>query len=136
MLITGTLYYNDDGFRYEKAIEGFDTSKKADAVNQDMADAIAFALYGKTVFEDIVREGKPVPLIDLNIDCGGKKTRVVRQPRYVQEQSFGGGRPSPEQFNIQADTPKLQTVQADEFFKRVKECIDMSFDEFAAYCKG
>ncbi len=32
--------------------------------------------------------------------------------------------------------PKLKTVTGDEFFKLVRGCIDMTFDEFAAWCKG
>ena len=28
------------------------------------------------------------------------------------------------------------TVTGDEFFKLVRDCIDMTFDEFAAWCKG
>ena len=134
MIIKGTLYYKGI-ITVEEKFEGFDTSKKGE-VNPDVADSIAFALYGKTVFNDITKLSKGVPLIDLEIACGDKKTRVVRQPRYVAMESYGAGRPSPEQWNIQDGTPKLQTLTADEYFKRVKDCIDMDYDAFAAFCKG
>ena len=135
MIIKGTLYYKDV-ITIEDKFEGFDTSKKGADLDRDVADSIAFALYGKTVFTEITKLSKGVPLIDLEIECGGKKTRVVRQPRYVAMESYGAGRPSPEQWNIQDGTPKLQTLTADEFFKRVKDCIDMDYEEFAAFCKG
>ena len=134
MIIKGTLYYKGI-ITVEDKFDGFDTSKKGE-INPDVADSIAFALYGKTVFNDITKLSKGVPLIDLEIECGGKKTRVVRQPRYVAMESYGAGRPSPEQWNIQDGTPKLQTLNADEYFKRVKDCIDMDYDAFAAFCKG
>lgn len=137
MIITGKLYLDDSGFKFEKPVTGFDTAAKAESVDKDVADAIAFALYGKTVFEDITAPGRLVPLIDLNIECCGKKTRIVRQPRYVAMEHWGAGRPSPEQFNIQPeDAPKLKTVTGDEFFKLIAGCIDMTFDEFAAWCRG
>lgn len=134
MLIKGTLYYKgvvtvEDKFE-------FDTANKGAAVDPDVADSVAFALYGKTVFNDVTKLSKGVPLIDLEIACGDKKTRVVRQPRYVAMEHWGAGRPSPEQFNIQDGTPKLQTLTGDEFFKRLKDCIDMDHEEFAAFCKG
>ena len=135
MIINGTLYYKDV-ITIEDKFEGFDTSKTGAAFDPDVADSIAFALYGKTVFNEITKLSKGVPLIDLEIECGGKKTRVVRQPRYVAMESYGAGRPSPEQWNIQDGTPKLQTLTGDEFFKRVKDCIDMDYEEFAAFCKG
>ena len=135
MIIKGTLYYKDV-ITIEDKFEGFDTSKKDADLDHDVADSIAFALYGKTVFTEITKLSKGVPLIDLEIECGGKKTRVVRQPRYVAMESYGAGRPSPEQWNIQDGTPKLQTLNADEYFKRVKDCIDMDYDAFAAFCKG
>ena len=137
MIITGKLYLDDGGFKYEKQVDAIDTAKKAEAVDKDTADAIAYALYGKTVFEEITAPGRPIPLIDLNIECGGKKTRVVRQPRYVAMEHYGAGRPSPEQYNIHAEgMPKLKTVTGNEFFELVKDCIDMTFDEFAAWCRG
>ena len=137
MIISGKLYVDDGGFKYEKPVAPIDTAKKAEGLDKDTADAIAFAFYGKTVYEDIAAPGRPVPLVDVNVECGGKKTRVVRQPRYVQGDESGRGRPSPEQFNIHTeDMPKLKTVTGDEFFKLVKDCIDMTFDEFAAWCKG
>ena len=137
MIITGKLYLDDGGFKFEKPVEGFDTAKKAEAVDKDVADAIAYALYGTTVFEEITAPGRLVPLIDLNIKRGRKTTRVVRQPRYIQGDESGRGRPSPEQYNIQLpDAPKLKTVNSEEYFELIKGCIDKTFDQFAAWCKG
>ena len=134
MLIVGTIEYNNNGNISEEKLR-IDTANSDSSVSKDVYDAVAFALYGKTVFEEIVRPEKGVPMIALQITCNGKSVRIVRQPHYVREAALGSAYLTEELFSLATEEMQYDSLSAEKYYEMIKDYIDMSYEDFAKYCK-
>jgi len=139
MLIEGHVSYLINGEIKEETIK-IDTTEQNAGISEDIADVVSFALFGKTVFRDIPREDKGIPLIILRVSCGDNEALVVRQPEYIQVTHFGSKRLSKEVFEIQdKDDPEnaeAPSLSAEEYFKRLDKYMDMTYDDFRAFCRS
>lgn len=135
MLITGTIEYNKNGTLTEKHV-GIDTSVKPSSLERDICDAVSFALYGKTVFCDIVCAETGVPLITLNIDCKGKSVYIIRQPQYLKETHFGNTYLNQELFALKTQDVEYESLSAEKYYALLGDYVDLSCDEFASYCRS
>ena len=136
MIIEEHVVYNKNGETNDKTIR-IDTSLKGAEISEDIADAVSFALFGKTVFRDIVREDTGVLFITLRISNCDKEAYVVRQPEYVQVTHFGSKTLNKEVFGIndKSDSENTETpyLSAEEYFKQLDKYIDMKCDDFKAF---
>ena len=64
MKIEGTLEYNNNG-TITKETFLIDTASPSSDITRDQYDAVAYALFGKTIFQDIIKVEKGVPSIIL-----------------------------------------------------------------------
>ena len=134
MIITGTIEYNNNGSLSEKKVN-IDTAKKNSNVSRDVYDAVAFALYGKTVFQEIVRPEKGVPMIALQITRNGKSVRIVRQPQYIRETALGSTYLTKGLFSLATEEMQYDSLSAEKYYEMIKDYIDMSYEDFSKYCK-
>ena len=134
MLIKGTIEYNKNGYLSEENIN-IDTTKKNSDVSRDVYDAVAFALYGKTIFQEIVRPERGVPLISLHITSNGKSAMIGRQPQYVKETALGSIYLTKELFSLATEETQFDSLTAEKYYEIIKAYIDMSYEEFSKYCK-
>ena len=135
MHIKGTVEYNKQGAVTDEKFE-IDTNKKETGISKGAYDAISFALFGKTVFHDIIEPEKGVPLIILEITCKEKAAYVVRQPEYIKETHFGKKYLNKELFSLKIGDVEYKSLSDEKYHDLLKECIDMSFDDFSAYCRS
>ena len=134
MLIYGTIEYNNNGSITEEKLK-IDTANTDSSVSKDVYDAVAFALYGKTVFQEIVRLEKGVPMIALQITCNGKSVRIVRQPQYVRETALGSTYLTKELFSLATEETQFDSLSAEKYYEIIKAYIDMAYEDYAKYCK-
>ena len=134
MKIDGIIEYNKNGVLSEEKVH-IDAIKSLSNIDEDICDAVAFALFGKTVFNEIIRPEKGIPRIFLNIECAGKVVMLVRQPGYVGETELGTKTLVHELFSLSTDEKKYPTLSAEKYFKEIGRFIDLSFVEFANQCK-
>ena len=135
MIIEGHIVYNKNGVINDKTIR-IDTSLQSSEISEDIADAVSFALFGKTVFRDIVREVTGVPFISLIIDCNGNETIVQREPAYSRETHFGNRYTSEELFSLHINDTDYDKLSKEKYYELLNGVIDMSYDEFAAFAKA
>ena len=133
MFIEGHVSYLINGEPKEERIR-INTAEKSVEISEDIADAVSFALFGKTVFRDIPREDKGIPYIVLRVSCGDSEAFVVRQPEYINVTHFGSKSLNKEVFGIRdKDNPEnaeAPSLSAEEYFKRLDNYMDMTYDEF------
>ena len=134
MLIFGTIEYNNNGNISEERLK-IDTANTDSSVSKDVYDAVAFALYGKTVFQEIVRLDKGVPMIALQITRNGKSVRIVRQPQYIRETALGSTYLTKGLFSLATEEMQYDSLSAEKYYEMIKDYIDMSYEDFSKYCK-
>ena len=134
MIINGTVEYNNNGELTEKKI-CIDTGSKTIENDEYIYDAVSFALYGKTIYHNIVSSDTGVPLIILRVECKGKSAYLVRQPQYYRETHFGTRYLSKEVFSIKTETEEHDALSSEAYYKLLDKYIDMSFDEFSDYTR-
>ena len=134
MLIFGTIEYNNNGNISEERLK-IDTANTDSSVSKDVYDAVAFALYGKTVFQEIVRPEKGVPMIALQITCNGESVRIVRQPQYIRETALGSTYLTKGLFSLATEEMQYDSLSAEKYYEMIKDYIDMSYEDFSKYCK-
>ena len=83
MIVDGFIDYGRKGVEDDIVIY-IDTSTKHNLSN-DAADAISFALFGKTVFRGILEQDKGVPVIVLKFVCDGGTVYTVTRTQRLQE---------------------------------------------------
>ena len=110
-----------------------DTAKINSNVSREICDAVAFALYGKTVFQEIVRPENGVPMIALQITCNGKSVRIVRQPQYVRDTALGSTYLTKELFSLATEEAQFDSLSAEKYYEIIKAYIDMSYEDFSKY---
>ena len=147
MIIDGYIEYNNNGILTEKNFN-IDTSIVADEKDCDICDAVSFALFGKTVFNEIVQEEKGVPTISLKIQNKGKSIEVFREPEFWQKTFFGSVYLSEEEFGITTENDKYSTnelaletgeykpLTGEKYYALLNDYIDISYDEFVLMCKS
>ena len=135
MIIEGHVVYNKNGEINDMTMR-IDTSLKGAEISEDIADAVSFALFGKTVFRDIVREDTGVPLISLIINCNGNEIIVQREPTYIRETHFGSRYTSDELFSLHINDTDYDTLPKEKYYELLNGIIDMSYDEFVAIAKA
>ena len=112
-----------------------DTSKKDSAVSEYTYDAVAFSLYGKTVFHDIINDEKGLPAAFFEITCNGKTAHIARKPQYMRVTDLGTKYLKKELFSF-SNKDNVVPLSAEKYYELIKDYIDMSFEEFTAYCKS
>ncbi len=117
----------------EKA--SIDTSKKPSGISEEVCDAVAFALFGKTIFRDILDNKKGPPFILLTVDCKGKTVNLVRKPKYMRETGLGTQYLTKELFSLKTDNDDYPSLSAARYYELLKDHIDMTFDDFSEYCR-
>ncbi len=88
MIIKGFIMYDCIEGLPEKDVS-IDTSKRIAACDRDVCDDVSFAMFGKTVFNDLLRKEKGVPEISLTIECKGNTVHIFRKPQYLRVTYFG-----------------------------------------------
>ena len=134
MFIKGIVEYNDNGAVSEEKID-MDTTMLRVGENKDLLDAVAFALYGKTIFKEIVREGKGVPLICLEIKDKGKTFYVVRKPEYIRKTAFGNKYLTKEMFSLKTEDAEYESLSDEKYYTLLKELISLSYEDFVSLCQ-
>ena len=134
MIIEGMIQYNNNGELTEKKI-CVDTGSKTIENDEYIYDAVSFALYGKTIYHNIVSSDTGVPLITLRVECKGKSAYLVRQPQYYRETYFGTRYLSKEVFSIKTETEEHEALSSEAYYKLLDKYIDMSFNEFSDYTR-
>lgn len=132
MKIDAFIEWDWNGSQEEASI---DTSEKCSGISADVYDAISFALFGKTLFRDVVDPEKGPPFIFLTITCKGKNVCVARKPQYMRETAFGSRYLTEELFSLKTDEEDYPSLSADRYYELLKDHIDMTFDDFSAYCR-
>ena len=135
MKIKGIVEYNNNGIIMDEKFD-IDTTVAAFAMSDAVADAISFALFGKTVYQPIVRAEKGVPLIVMEIIGERDSITIVRQPQYMRETAFGSRYLSKEVFSIKTEKEEYPELSSEKYFTLLSGYIDLSYDEFSAYCRS
>lgn len=135
MLINGSIEYNNNGVRAEKEVY-IDTSQFTSELDHDICDAVAFALFGKTIFREIVQSDKGVPLIILNIKNKEKMAHVVRQPEFLRKTELGSTYLAKELFSIKIENVEYDSLEEKRYYELLSDYVDISYDEFSKNCKG
>ena len=135
MKITGTIEFNNNGALSEEKVS-LDTEKRDPVVNENVYEAVSFALYGKTVFHDIVRPETGVPMISLSISCGDKKVAIVRQPQYVRETAMGSNYLTKELFSFSTDDMQYGALSSETYYQMIHDYLDMSYEKFVGFCRA
>ena len=135
MIIKGFVEYNNNG-AFKKITVDFDTEKDCSPLEANICDAIAFALYGKTIYNDVVCHEAGVPFIALNIECNSKAFYVARQPEYMRKTDLGSSYLAKELFSLKTETKEYDSLQKDEYFNILKDYIDMPFEAFVSIIKS
>lgn len=131
MKIEGIIEYNNNG-AISNIDVNVDTSTSLSKVDKNVLDAISFALYGKTIFNDVINE-KGVPLIALNIKDKG--VYVVRQPEYLRETHFGTKYLRKDVYSLRTDNEEYESLTEEKYYSLLNNYVDISYDEFVAKCK-
>ena len=135
MIIKGLVEYNNNGALTEKRFE-FDTTSKSAKPDYDICDAIAFTVYGKTIYQNIINPDLGVPFISINLECNGKIANVVRQPEYLRRTAFGTTYLTKEIFSIETENTEYNSLSCEKYYELLKEYVDISFDEFVSIFKS
>ena len=133
MIVQGAIEYNNNGVLTRKNVD-IDTSKN-NSCEKDVCDAISFALYGKTVFNDIISSEFGVPLIALTVENNGGVVRVTRQPQYTRITHFGTEYLSGELFILETKDAVYDSISSEKYYELMKEYADKTYEEFASYCR-
>ena len=128
MIIKGIINYNNNGVLTDKTVE-IDTDKQYQDISEDVCDAVSFALYGKTIYRDIINTDTGVPTIILSVECGGKTVYIVRQPQYIRETNFGTRYLSKEVLSLKTDQEEYESLSEDKYYKLINKYINISYDE-------
>lgn len=135
MFIKGTIEYdNNIALTQENFI--IDTSKKDSDVSEYTYDAVAFSLYGKTVFHDIINDEKGLPAAFFQITCNGKTAHIARKPQYMRVTDLGTKYLTKELFSFSNEKDDYASLSAEKYYELIKDYVDMSFEDFTAYCKS
>ena len=135
MIIKGFVEYNNNG-AFKKITVDFDTEKDCSPLEANICDAIAFALYGKTIYNEIVRPEMGVPFIALNIECNSKAFYVARQPEYSRNTALGTTYLTKELFSIKTKSAEYDSLSEEKYYEVLKEYLDISFNEFVSFLKS
>ena len=98
-------------------------------------DLVAYALYGETIFENILRDDLGVPLIVLEIKTNKGSFSVVRQPEYLRETHFGTRYLAKEVLGYKEDQTEYPSLSKETYNELLKSKLDLSFEEFKALVK-
>ena len=131
----GFVEYNNNGALAKKTVD-VDTELDCSKIENDICDAIAFALYGKTIYNDIVRPEVGVPFIALNIEYNSKAIYIARQPEYIRSTHFGSTYLAEGLHSIKTEAMEYDSLQEEEYFSILKDYIDITFEEFASSFKA
>ena len=134
MKIKGFIEYNNSA-SFKKITVDFDTEKDCSQTGTDVFDAIAYALYGKTIYNEIVRIEMGVPFIALNIECNSKAFYVARQPEYLRNTAPGTTYLTKELFSIKTESAEYDALSEEKYYEILKEYLDISFNEFVSFLK-
>lgn len=129
MIIKGVIQYNNNGKLTDKEVY-IDTTIINAQIDLDVCDAVAFALYGKTVYKDIVREDIGVPFIVLDVSSGDKNVHVVRQPEYDRVTHFGTKYLAKELFALKTEKEEYDSLSSEHYYALISDYVDVSFEEF------
>ena len=135
MLIKGFIEYNNNA-SFKKIAVDFDTEKDCSQMGTDAFDAIAYALYGKTIYNEIVRPENGVPFIALNIECNSKAFYVARQPEYSRKTELGTTYLTKEILSIKTESAEYDSLSEEEYYEILKEYLDISYNEFVSFFKS
>ena len=110
----------------------FDTDASAYLLENDLCDAVAFALYGKTVYQEIyVPETGVLVIAYLTIECKGKTLSVTRRPGHWRKTIMGNIYFMEDFFFIR----DVGEVSCEKYYELMDEHLDRSFDEFVTIAK-
>ncbi len=132
MKIKGTISYWD-GSEVKVAIESEEQFSAAG--DQDIIDAVSYALFGKTVYHEIIHPKKGPPLIILSIENNGREVYIVRQPQYPRETHFGTKYLSKDVCSIKTEKEEYDSLDPEKYYMMLDEFLDISEDDFALKCK-
>ena len=135
MLIKGTIEYNNNRKLIERQV-CIDTNVKSSTIDHDICDAVAFALYGKTIFSDIVSSDKGLPTVFLKIDCKEKSVYTVRRPQYQKVTHFGTKYIEQELFSLKTKDAEYKSMSDEKYYALIGDFVDLSYDEFVLYCRS
>ena len=135
MIIKGFVEYNNNGAFAKKTVD-VDTESNCSKIENDICDAIAYALYGKTIYNDIVRPEVGVPFIALNIEYNSKAIYIARQPEYIRATNLGSIYLAKGLYSIKTEAMEYVSLQDEEYYSILKDYIDITFEEFASSFKA
>jgi len=137
VLISGTIEYTKTtGETYEKKVQ-INTDEICNEKNNDILDAVAFALYGKTIFKEIVRLEPGLPFIVLTINSKNGTAVVGRKPEHYRVTHFGTEYNAKEYFSLTVNGIDYnEDLSAEQYYQLLNEYLDLSYDEFVAYCRS
>ena len=99
---------------------------------EDVFDAVSYALFGKTIFHEIINSKKGPPLIILTIESKGKEVYIVRKPQYLRVTHFGSKYLTKDICSIKTEEEEFDSLNPEEYYKMLEPFLDISYDDFAA----
>ena len=131
MRIEGTLEYNNNG-TITKETFLIDTAAPSSDITRDQYDATAYALFGKTIFQDIIKVEKGIPVIVLEFVYREKKITVIRQPRHWYEDSMGALCPAAEKSALKTETEEYLDLTPEKYYNLLKGYLPITYHDFAS----
>ena len=132
MRVKGFIVYD----MLEETRVDFDLQIDNSLATQDKAvvDAVSFALFGKTIFNDIFAK-KMVPYVILEICDGKENICLVRQPEYIRTTSMGKECLRKGVFSIKIGELEYDGLSSDKYYELLNPHLNISYEEFKSLCK-
>ncbi len=131
MIIEGFVDYGHRGVDDDKLID-IDTSMPPQLDN-DAADAVSFALFGKTVFRDISQQKTGVPTVALKLLCDDAAVFLIRRPPCALQTENGVCRHEELFSATTCRNGEIPDLSPEEYYDLLDKHFKMTYEDFVAY---
>ena len=131
MIIDGFVDYGRRGTDDDKLID-IDTSRPPQLDN-DAADAVSFALFGKTVFRDIFQQEAGIPTVALSLFCEDVTVFLVRRPPCTRQKENGVCRHEELFSATTCGNGEIPDLSPEEHYDLLNKHFKMTYEDFVAY---
>ncbi len=132
MRVKGFILYD----MLEETRVDFDLQIDKSLAKQDknVVDAVSFALFDKTVFNDNFVKNM-VPCVVLEICDEKEDIYIVRQPEYARTTSMGTKCLRKGVFSIKIGELEYDGLSSDKYYELLNPHLNISYEEFKSLCK-
>lgn len=132
MRVKGFIVYD----MLEETRVDFDLQIDKSLAKQDknVVDAVSFALFDKTIFNDNFIK-KMVPCVVLEICDEKEDIYIARQPEYIRTTSMGKECLRKGIFSIKIGELEYDGLSSDKYYELLNQYLHISYEEFKSLCK-